>query len=194
MKIKTRDVYFLAAAALAVSLYLLVPACGNKSSNVAAQPYPPGAYPVCMPGQICQGNLTGQGIPLLNGPSFSSIDSMGSTLTLNYAAPNVIAGQVYNGPVNMIGVIHLAVGCSSLPPGDYQVQGQGMWAGGYGGAIAGIQGQLQMAGPMGGGMVNLYASTVNAGPDPLNPMPSPAGYYVHGVMDISGCRNGIPVL
>src|SRR5437870_5681559 len=116
----------LSVAALALGMYMLTPGCGNKSSNNAAVPPISGGLPNCIPGQIC--NIPGaQGVPLLNGPSLSSLDSQGSTLLLNFAAPSLQAGQSYSGPVNIVGTLHLPSGCWSIPPGDYPITGQGMW-------------------------------------------------------------------
>jgi len=166
--------------------YLTIPGCGNKSNNNpngGTAIVPPNGAP-CLPGQNC--SIPGPGgIPLLSGPSFSSLDSRGSSILLSFAAQQVVAGQPYSGPVTVSGTINLAPGsCFYLPPGSYPIQGQGIWVSNYGGALGGVEATLQMN----NGTVQIYAATVRFGQDPLNPQGSPTGYYMHGQVYVSACN------
>src|SRR4051812_42800533 len=97
----SRKSYFTVIMIIAAALYLMVPACGNKNNNNTPV-YPGwGNGTVCQPGQFCNGNYGGfgSGIALLPAPAVTSIDSRNSIAQLQFGGTNVIAGQVYNGPV-----------------------------------------------------------------------------------------------
>lgn len=143
--VKNEKFFYAFLVAIGFSFYLLMPGCGgSKNNNNAATT----VAPVCIPGQPCQGGIYGsaQGIPLIPGPTFSALDQMGSQMVLTWAAPQYNAGQAYNGPVNVNGLLRLAPGRCYGAVGDYQIQGQGSWSSGYAGATAGVQAQLQIVG------------------------------------------------
>ncbi|MBK9294847.1 MAG: hypothetical protein IPM57_10485 [Oligoflexia bacterium] len=144
--------FYAFAVALGFTAYILMPGCGGNKSTNTNPTYPP----TCLPGQICTPTnpyQNAQGIPLINGPTYSALDQQGSQLTLTWAAPQYAAGQAYNGPVNVSGSLRIAPGaCANLPSGgEFQVQGQGNWASGYAGALAAVQANLTV---VGGGYAN----------------------------------------
>ena len=175
---KAKRFWILGLVAFAAAAYLLVPGCGNKGNNSANNaPY----IPVCQPGQYCGNFNTAGGVPLINAPSFSALDPMqgGSSLTLSFAAPNVVAGQAYTGPVNISGTLHIANGaCPGGPGGDFPVQGQGTWNSGYAGQIALVSGQLTVNAGIAGGSVYIYPALVKDSAAGTSGYPSPYPYIM----------------
>jgi hypothetical protein len=174
--------YFGFIALALAALYLVVPACGSNSNNPAS-PYGmyPGGYPGgynCIPGQPCTPPPGGSGIPLLNGYSISVIDSHNSVAQLTFGGQSVIAGQVYNGPMTVTGIVTITPG-GMCPPGQYQLTGQGVWQSQYAGGVGGVQASFQLMGGMYGGMQGQMSGIIHAGQDPYNPQ-IPTQYYMTG--------------
>ncbi|MDZ4677442.1 MAG: hypothetical protein SGI74_08020 [Oligoflexia bacterium] len=181
--------YFFLAFAFAAGIYLTVPGCGNKSSNNNPASNV-GIIPIggiCQPGQpncVPGGVAPAGGIPLLNGPAVTSLDSNGSIMVLSFGAPNITPGQAYAGPVSVSGTVTFGPGgCISLPPGQQiPIQGQGFWTSGFAGSIAGVQANLQLANNSSLAM-NV---TIQYGVDTHLPG-SPTGFYMQGQVSIPGC-------
>jgi hypothetical protein len=181
--------FFFLAAFFAGALYLMVPGCGNKGSNSNAPvTVPPGTGTIiCTPGQVnCVPTSPAGGIPLLNGPSVSTLDSRGTLMVLSYAAASVTPGGAYTGPVNIVGSITFAPNtCYSLPPGTpIPVQGQGYWEGNFAGSIARVRSTAPLQLPNGPAV--LAPSLIKFGVDQNNPTPV-QGYYLEGQISIPGC-------
>lgn len=174
----------------AVALFALtLQGCGgNRDNNNAIPPqyFPPGGQVNCIPGQPNCYNPGGvySGGPLLNGPAVSSLDGMGSAMILQFAASGATGtSSQYNGQVAINGTIQLAPGaCFNLPPGNYPVQGQGVWVSGYAGAVAGIQAQLQMQ----NGQITITSAVIKSGTNPLNPQAG-FGNFLQGLVQVSVC-------
>ena len=173
--------YILTAALLAVGIYLMIPGCGNKdNNNNAAVPIaPPGQ--VCIPGQICN-TFPGQlgGTPLLSGPVISALSSNPASqiiLTIATTQP-IVAGQFYQGPVNVSGEVRLAPNeCYGLYQGGvFPVQGQGQWVNVYG--TVDFQASLQMGGTGGIAQIGAGSSVINT---------SGNQYYLRGNVQLSIC-------
>jgi hypothetical protein len=182
-----RKYLYIALALIVTIAYLAMPACGSKSDgNTAATPIGAG-YPPCVTGQLCN---TGGGNPLVNGITQTSLDYQGSIAQLTFAAPQYAYGQVYQGPVNITGIIQFApyTPCNPSPqPVSVQVvsQGNAYWYGGYAGSVGYVTGTL--LGSSGANFTVNMQGTVRAGQDPQWPQNN-TGYYYQGPFFMPSCE------
>ncbi|MCC6278277.1 MAG: hypothetical protein IT289_10220 [Oligoflexia bacterium] len=172
-----------------VTMYLMVPGCSGNKNDPRQNPYgqvpPGGAY--CPPGQPCAPIPGGPGVPLLNGPAYSSF--AGGEMLLQVSGTGVVPGQPANGQANFTGTVLFQPGaCGMLPPGQYPIQGTGVFVSGYAGSIGGVEGSLSIP----GGAVTVQGA-IWLTSDPMNPGAPPL-YRLQGNMMAPICNRNITLL